>query len=185
MRVTWDAPSKSEYDGDILGYFIRYTRPDLKYKKLQRTDCSEENCSVEVKYLNKLTEYTITVFPFNSTSEGPESDEVMQFTAEGKPDAPEGVICEAISSKELRISWLSLPPGLNHSILMNYQVTYGKYRNYNEYSKRERTSTNEIVLHGLKKGTAYLISVLGSNSLGNGIPSSKIVCATENDGTIH
>lgn len=146
--------------------------------------CTEENCSYTIKYLNAFTKYSVTVQAFNDEGEGPESDEVNQYTAEGTPDKPSGVKCETLSSDEIRVSWQSSPLESLHGTFKGYKVYYNqKYTSINSrrnVSGYKETTANETVLSGLKKDTIYVFRVLATTSGGDGI-SSYLNCKTESD----
>lgn len=108
LRVFRDAPSKSDGNGDILGYYIVYDQPGIPYRQVQESSCTNENCSDELINLEAFTNFSVGVMTYKSRSNGPTSKMVKQTTSEGKPHKLELVNCEAISSTEIHVSWKSL-----------------------------------------------------------------------------
>lgn len=191
LRLTWQAPDKSKWDGELLGYQIGYGKAQGLYSRTAEPSfdeslCTEENCSFELKNLDAFTEYSVGINAFNSGGAiGPRGDIVNQTTGEGTPDtAPEHLKCKSISSEEIQVSWENIPLESLHGKFKSYKVTYSPQDHLSNEEKIEYeiATANETVLHGLKKYTNYSINVLVSNSVRDGIESETIYCSTEEDG---
>lgn len=188
LNVTWEAPPKSVYDGSM--YIIKYKESNpnederFRYFHTLVINCDEEICSQELLYLDSFTEYSVAVVLHDSDPLANET--VNQFTAEGQPDwIPGNVNCEAISSKELRLSWESIPAKSVHGIFKSYKIGFTHNLNAaDEKWEYNTTMANETVLHGLKKNTEYALYLLASNSVGDGVKSEIFYCSTGEDGKI-
>lgn len=72
------------------------------------------------------TSYSVVVQAFNRVGPGPMSEEVTQHTGEGTPEqAPQDVICTALTSQSIRLSWSSPPLASANGIIKGYKVIYG------------------------------------------------------------
>lgn len=159
-------------------------------------------------FLRTYTQYGVVVQAFNKVGQGPMSEEIRQYTAEGVPEAPpHDATCTSLTSQTIRLSWISPPLSSANGIIKGYKVIYGPadswYGKYSGIGRRiavqseitnsdyfsdestkdtKITSSSETILHGLKKYTNYSMQILAYTSGGDGVRSSPIHCQTEQDG---
>ena len=66
------------------------------------------------------------VSAFNKVGQGPRSDEVKAYTAEGTPQKPpQDVACTTLTSQTIRVSWVSPPLSSVQGVIKGYKVMYG------------------------------------------------------------
>nr|XP_027194875.1 putative uncharacterized protein DDB_G0277255 [Dermatophagoides pteronyssinus] len=109
IKITWKAPKKSEWNGEISGYYIGY-RSEKSDTDLYKT---VENVQVNGRYeshitnLQRSTIYKSWVQAFNQRGTGPRSEIVsVQTLADVPPSAPL-LRLHSSTSDSITISWLS------------------------------------------------------------------------------
>lgn len=186
MLITWRAPVRDSWNGELLGYTISYQKQgsaenEKNYTKVGSLTTEGLN-DFRLIGLEKYTQYGITVSAFNIKGDGPPSDVVLGHTLEDVPSAsPRSVSCVALTAQNIQISWQSPPKKLCHGIIQGYKLLYEPGLLESEYSVRETkiTSALSTVLHGLQPFTNYSVQVLAFTRAGEGIPSSPVSCITE------
>ncbi|KAH9414555.1 hypothetical protein DERP_008751 [Dermatophagoides pteronyssinus] len=113
IKITWKAPKKSEWNGEISGYYIGY-RAEKSDTDLYKT---VENVQVNGRYeshitnLQRSTIYKSWVQAFNQRGTGPRSEIVsVQTLADVPPSAPL-LRLHSSTSDSITISWLSATYG--------------------------------------------------------------------------
>lgn len=72
------------------------------------------------------TEYAVVVSAFNKIGQGPQTEKVRAYTAEGTPQqAPQDVTCTTLTSQTIRVSWSSPPLETVQGVIKGYKVIYG------------------------------------------------------------
>lgn len=93
LRVTWKAPPRADWNGEITGYFVGYkltSAPVNTSYFFETVNYSLEGGegkehSLEIYNLKTYTQYTVVIQALNKVGAGPMSDEEKQYTAEGTP----------------------------------------------------------------------------------------------------
>jgi Down syndrome cell adhesion molecule-like protein 1 len=131
LRVTWKAPLRSEWNGELLGYYVGYkqtsTNSSFIYETVNySTEGGEgKEHSLEINNLKTYTQYSAVVQTFNKVGGGPISDEEKQYTAEGTPDQPPSdTSCTTLTSQTIRVSWVSPPLDSANGVIKGYKVVY-------------------------------------------------------------
>ncbi|XP_050442016.1 cell adhesion molecule Dscam2 isoform X15 [Adelges cooleyi] len=189
LKVMWKAPERSEWNGEIQGYYVGYKQSSLTENKFvfETVEFNKEEGKehfLEILNLKTYTQYTIVVQAFNKLGAGPMSEEVKQYTSEGVPEqAPHDTTCTTLTSQTIRISWVSPPLNTANGIIKGYKVIYGPSDSwFNEATKDTKiTVSSETILHGLKKFTNYSMEVLAFTAGGDGVRAPRIYCQTEQD----
>ncbi|XP_041784508.1 Down syndrome cell adhesion molecule-like protein Dscam2 isoform X48 [Anopheles merus] len=190
LRVSWKAPPRAEWNGDILGYYVGYKQTSLNTLYVYETvNYSPEGGegkehSLEINNLKTYTQYSIVIQAFNKVGAGPMSDEEKQYTAEGTPDQPPSdTMCTTLTSQTIRVSWVSPPLESANGVIKGYKVVYAPSDLWNNDKNKDykKTASSDTVLHGLKKYTNYTMQVLATTSGGDGVRSAPIHCQTEQD----
>ncbi|XP_059621855.1 cell adhesion molecule Dscam2 [Phlebotomus argentipes] len=188
LRVSWKPPPRSEWNGEILGYYVGYrlssTNSSYIYETVNYVTEEGKEHSLELNNLRTYTQYSAVIQAFNKVGAGPMSDEEKQYTAEGTPDQPPSdTTCTTLTSQTIRVSWVSPPLESANGIIKGYKVVYAPsdlwYDDKNKDYKK--TASSDTVLHGLKKYTNYTMQVLATTSGGDGVRSAAIHCQTEQD----
>uniref|UniRef100_A0A182K7K5 Down syndrome cell adhesion molecule n=1 Tax=Anopheles christyi TaxID=43041 RepID=A0A182K7K5_9DIPT len=190
LRVSWKAPPRAEWNGDILGYYVGYKQTSLNALYVYETvNYSPEGGegkehSLEINNLKTYTQYSIVIQAFNKVGAGPMSEEEKQYTAEGTPDQPPSdTMCTTLTSQTIRVSWVSPPLESANGVIKGYKVVYAPSDLWNNDKNKDykKTASSDTVLHGLKKYTNYTMQVLATTSGGDGVRSAPIHCQTEQD----
>ncbi|XP_044018803.1 Down syndrome cell adhesion molecule-like protein Dscam2 isoform X8 [Aphidius gifuensis] len=188
LKVTWKPPSREDWNGEILGYYVGYRlSTSEKPYMFETVEFSKEDGKehhLQIMNLKTYTQYSVVVQAFNKVGSGPMSEERRQHTAEGVPEQPpHDTTCTTLTSQTIRVSWVSPPLMAANGVITGYKVVYGPSETwYDENSKDTKiTSSSETILHGLKKYTNYSMQVLAFTSGGDGVKSAPIHCQTEQD----
>ncbi|XP_073812159.1 Down syndrome cell adhesion molecule 1 isoform X32 [Musca autumnalis] len=188
LRVTWKPPTRSEWNGEILGYYVGYklsnTNSSYVFETVNFLTEEGKEHSLELNNLRVYTQYSVVIQAFNKIGAGPLSDEEKQFTAEGTPSQPPSdTSCTTLTSQTIRVSWVSPPLESANGVIKTYKVVYAPSEEWYDETKRhyKKTASSDTVLHGLKKYTNYTMQVLATTAGGDGVRSAPIHCQTEPD----
>ncbi|XP_068159140.1 cell adhesion molecule Dscam2-like, partial [Drosophila tropicalis] len=187
LLITWRAPLRESWNGDLLGFIIAYQKHGASYLSSKNytkiSSLTTEGLNdFRLIGLEKYTHYAITVSAFNIKGEGPPSEVVLGHTLEDVPAAhPIAVTCLGLTAQNIEISWQSPPKVLCHGIVQGYKLLYEPVYLEHEYSSRETkiTSALNTVLHGLQPFTNYSVQILAFTRAGDGPLSPAVTCITE------
>ncbi|XP_025834444.1 Down syndrome cell adhesion molecule-like protein Dscam2 isoform X9 [Agrilus planipennis] len=188
LKVFWKPPPRSEWNGEILGYYVGYKpassdKPFLfETVEFSREEGKEHH--LQITNLKTYTQYSIVVQAFNKVGAGPMSEEIKAYTAEGTPEQPpHDTICTTLTAQTIRVSWTSPPLNTANGVIKGYKVIYGPSDSWFDENTKDTkiTASSETILHGLKKYTNYSMQVLAYTSGGDGVRSNPIHCQTEQD----
>ncbi|KAG4065278.1 hypothetical protein HA402_012720, partial [Bradysia odoriphaga] len=189
LRVLWKAPPRSDWNGEILGYYVGYklTNNNGSYYFEDYKYMMEEGkeYSYELTNLKTYTQYSVVIQAYNKVGAGPLSEDEKQYTAEGTPDQPPSdITCTTLTSQTIRVSWVSPPLESANGVIKGYKVVYAPSELWYDDKNKDykKTASSDTVLHGLKKYTNYTMQVLATTSGGDGVRSPPIHCQTEQDG---
>lgn len=188
LLVTWRAPDREHWNGEILGYAIGYQRssgnaPDEKYNYSRMgTSGGDGTNEFRLTGLEKYTAYSVSVLAFNSKGDGPGSKPILGHTLEDVPSrAPQKVFCSALTAQNVQINWEAPPEKYTHGIVQGYKIYYEPTHIHSEYANRETKVTQSLstMLHGLQPYTNYSVQVLAFTRAGEGVASPIVQCLTE------
>ncbi|XP_030081941.1 Down syndrome cell adhesion molecule-like protein Dscam2 isoform X10 [Drosophila hydei] len=188
LRVMWKPPARSDWNGEILGYYVGYklsnTNSSYIFETINFITEEGKEHNLELNNLRVYTQYSVVIQAFNKIGAGPLSDEEKQFTAEGTPSQPPSdTACTTLTSQTIRVSWVSPPLESANGVIKTYKVVYAPSDEWYDETKRhyKKTASSDTVLHGLKKYTNYTMQVLATTAGGDGVRSVPIHCQTEPD----
>ncbi|XP_017132742.1 Down syndrome cell adhesion molecule-like protein Dscam2 isoform X30 [Drosophila elegans] len=188
MRVTWKPPPRTEWNGEILGYYVGYklsnTNSSYVFETINFITEEGKEHNLELQNLRVYTQYSVVIQAFNKIGAGPLSEEEKQFTAEGTPSQPPSdTACTTLTSQTIRVGWVSPPLESANGVIKTYKVVYAPSDEWYDETKRhyKKTASSDTVLHGLKKYTNYTMQVLATTAGGDGVRSVPIHCQTEPD----
>ncbi|XP_030563380.1 Down syndrome cell adhesion molecule-like protein Dscam2 isoform X1 [Drosophila novamexicana] len=188
LRVMWKPPPRSDWNGEILGYYVGYklsnTNSSYIFETINFITEEGKEHNLELNNLRVYTQYSVVIQAFNKIGAGPLSDEEKQFTAEGTPSQPPSdTACTTLTSQTIRVSWVSPPLESANGVIKTYKVVYAPSEEWYDETKRhyKKTASSDTVLHGLKKYTNYTMQVLATTAGGDGVRSVPIHCQTEPD----
>jgi hypothetical protein len=156
--VMWSAPA-SDGGSPITGYTIT-SAPDGVTVTVDATATS-----ATVEGLTNGTAYTFTVVATNVLGDGPASDPSAAVVPATVPDAPANVVAVAADSSAT-VSWTPASDG--GSPITGYVVTSTP----DGVTVDVDGATTQVVVSGLTNGTAYTFTVVATNAIGAGAPST-------------
>nr|XP_018916966.1 PREDICTED: Down syndrome cell adhesion molecule-like protein Dscam2 isoform X2 [Bemisia tabaci] len=184
ILVKWKPAAEDLAHNNIAGYLIEYgdTKDDWAQTRTVR---GRKRFEYILHQLKEFTSYKITVKAFNSVGQGPASAPTISTTLEGVPHLPpKNVRCASVSSQILRIRWEPPPSDNCNGIIQGYKVTYRQAdpKPGSPVDLDLKKTTNlETSLHSLAKARNYSVRVLAYTMAGEGVQSTPIFCATEED----
>ncbi|KTF89645.1 hypothetical protein cypCar_00031678 [Cyprinus carpio] len=175
-------PVSEEFqNGEGFGYIVAFRANGTRgWKEKMVTSADSTTYKYRDETFPPLTPFEVRVGVYNNKGDGPFSEVVTVFSAEGEPrEPPSEVQAFAISSSEIKVMWKPPNPGPGRP--QGYEVSSWKDMEQEEMGKKKRTMGNEttMLLTGLDGNTQYLISVKGFNSVGQGPASSPIKISTK------
>ncbi|XP_023220992.1 Down syndrome cell adhesion molecule-like protein Dscam2 isoform X2 [Centruroides sculpturatus] len=176
IKVSWEPPNKSLWNGNITGYFIGYKILSSNDQALFKTInlSSGKELEVHLTNLRRSTKYSVSVQAFNGKGTGPRSDElVVQTLADVPPTAPFLHIVTSTTSS-ITLSWshkrtFSSPV---KECVLHHKREYGEWK-----ETKVITQTSTYTISSLDCGTRYQFFMVCHNSVGRSEPS-EIVQAT-------
>ncbi|XP_053686439.1 cell adhesion molecule Dscam2 [Sabethes cyaneus] len=193
LIVTWQIPNKDTWNGELLGYTLNCIEEKQNINFISNNNSQNLTFTANgwattkmlISNLKKFTRYSVKIRSFNAIAAGPWSPITHSTTLEGVPDTPpQNVTCNSLSSQSIKVQWQEPPPQYHNGILQGYKVLYRSLSTANDLftpCEVKRTSNLETYLHALLKATNYSIQVLSFTLSGDGISSTPIFCATEED----
>ncbi|XP_064486240.1 cell adhesion molecule Dscam1-like isoform X3 [Ornithodoros turicata] len=175
VSVKW-APLRKQ----VLRYVFRYWRKSSRGSVLQEQQVDGTRNSVMVNNLHPGTEYAALVLAENSVGFGDPSDPVIfQSTAEEPSAPPMNIQCEALDTRNIRLSWEPPPADQLNGELKGYHIGHkmdGIPLVYDTVNRDTSTKT----FRGLQAATVYKFILKAFNEVGPGPPSEEVSCTTLN-----
>ncbi|XP_055315262.1 cell adhesion molecule Dscam2 isoform X3 [Sitodiplosis mosellana] len=185
----WDPPNKSDWNGNILGYYIGYQLiPDspgptqgFNLKTVETRTHFELETLLE--NLNKFTHYNIFVQAYTSQGNGPPSKEIQITTLEDVPSsAPESPKCDVLSSTSIYITWSPPHVDSQNGKVRGYKIFYIATDDIHVKEVHVVKSNNQyLTVDNLKKYTNYSVWVLAYTKVGDGVKTKQLFCRTYED----
>ncbi|XP_016417720.1 contactin-5 isoform X2 [Sinocyclocheilus rhinocerous] len=181
LVISWEPVSEEFQNGEGFGYIVAFRANGTRgWKEKMVTSADSTTYKYRDETFPPLTPFEVRVGVYNNKGDGPFSEVVTVFSAEGEPrEPPTEVQAFAISSSEIKVMWKPPNPGPGRP--QGYEVSFWKDVEQEETGKKKRTTGNEMsmLLTGLEGNMPYLISVKGFNSVGQGPASSPIKISTK------
>lgn len=149
VLVTWSPPPESDWNGELLGYYVGYTSASDSSKKhfYSFHTVAANSRSFTLRGLAKDTSYAIVVKAFNIVGSSPPSAPLTVTTLDGDfPPAPL-LSVSAVDAGSLRLSWMFSAP-------VTQRVT-----GYTLHYRQLDDSWKEVFVASAKQ-TSYLLSGL-------------------------
>ncbi|XP_017876806.1 Down syndrome cell adhesion molecule-like protein Dscam2 isoform X3 [Ceratina calcarata] len=188
VKVTWQPPDRSLWNGELLGYTISYANlggndQSVNITRVGITGNGDGSYDYKLTGLRKYTQYSIVVKAFNNKGDGPGSDPVTVQTLEDVPSAPpQTVACAALTGQTIQVTWKPPPSDKVHGVVQGYKLLYEAASAVLEQQAGRETKivhALSTVLHGLSPYTNYTVQVLAYTRAGEGVTSSPVSCTTE------
>ncbi|XP_011342293.1 Down syndrome cell adhesion molecule-like protein Dscam2 isoform X3 [Ooceraea biroi] len=187
LKITWQPPDRSQWNGELLGYTISYTNLGddqlMNTTRVGITGNGDGSHDYRLTGLRKYTQYSVVVKAFNNKGDGPGSDPVMAHTFEDVPSAPpQNVACAALNGQNIQVTWKPPPSDKVHGVVQGYKLLYEAASGAASDSQtgRETKISHALstVLHALTPYTNYTVQVLAYTKAGDGVKSSFVSCTT-------
>ncbi|KAH0950048.1 hypothetical protein HN011_002504 [Eciton burchellii] len=187
LKITWQPPDRSLWNGELLGYTIGYTNlgndQSTNSTRVGITGNGDGSHDYRLTGLRKYTQYSIVVKAFNSKGDGPGSEPVMAHTFEDVPSAPpQNVACAALNGQNIQMTWKPPPSEKVHGVVQGYKLLYEAASGAASDSQtgRETKISHALstVLHTLAPYTNYTVQVLAYTKVGEGVASNPVSCTT-------
>ncbi|XP_018312504.1 Down syndrome cell adhesion molecule-like protein Dscam2 [Mycetomoellerius zeteki] len=184
LKITWQPPDRSLWNGELLGYTIGYTNlgGDDQLTNTTRvgiTGNGDGSHDYRLTGLRKYTQYSIVVKAFNSKGDGPGSDPVTAHTFEDVPSAPpQNVACAALNGQNIQVTWKPPPSDKVHGVVLGYKLLYEAASDSQTNRETKVSHALSTVLHSLSPYTNYTVQVLAYTRAGDGVASSPVSCTT-------
>ncbi|XP_032663875.1 Down syndrome cell adhesion molecule-like protein Dscam2 isoform X5 [Odontomachus brunneus] len=189
LKITWQPPDRSLWNGELLGYTIGYTNlggddQSTNTTRVGITGNGDGSHDYRLTGLRKYTKYSIVVKAFNSKGDGPGSEAVIAHTYEDVPSAPpQNVACTALTGQNIQVTWKPPPSDKVHGVVQGYKLLYEAASGAASESQAGRETkishTLITVLHALSPYTNYTVQVLAYTRAGEGVSSNPVSCTTE------
>ncbi|RMX55339.1 hypothetical protein pdam_00019119, partial [Pocillopora damicornis] len=178
FQLNWVPVPQEFANGRIQGYRVSIWELSrwIAAMRPNKTTVDNSTTSALIGGLEAYTNYVVQISAFTAAGEG-NITHINVSTQEGVPTRPPQQV-QGIkqSSTSLLITWITVPSGHAHGVIIGYNV----YVN-NGSVRVLSTSVNDAVLTGLKKYTQYTVQVSANTSTGEGPRSSPISVWTDED----
>ncbi|XP_053312490.1 contactin-5 [Spea bombifrons] len=181
LVITWEPVSEEFQNGEGFGYIVAFRPNDTRgWKEKMVTSSDASKFIYRDESTPPLTPFEVKVGVYNNKGDGPFSDVVFIYSAEGEPStAPADVKAAGLSASEILVSWKPFKENLGKSL--RFEVSYWKDMEQEEAAEKVKTSGNEssIILADLEGNTLYHITVRAFNKAGYGPPSQAVRASTK------
>uniref|UniRef100_A0A672TCU1 DS cell adhesion molecule like 1 n=1 Tax=Sinocyclocheilus grahami TaxID=75366 RepID=A0A672TCU1_SINGR len=118
--ITWSEPPRMTLNGVLKGYRVVFWSlyPDGEWGEMQNITTTREQ--VELKGLEKFTNYSIQVLAYTQAGDGVRSNVLYIQTREDHPGPPAGIKAVPSSATSVVVSWL--PPIKPNGIIRKYTI---------------------------------------------------------------
>ncbi|XP_063549096.1 cell adhesion molecule Dscam2-like [Cydia strobilella] len=202
LLVSWTAPSRDSWNGELLGYVVTW-------RALSGADDDEESegeegaaragsaaiagwarAELTLRGLHRYARYAVSLRAYNRAGAGPPAPPVYASTADGVPlEAVGGVRCAA-EAGALRVWWSPpAPPAPPPApALTGYDVHYAPQYDSPAWTgpagggvAAAASGASGATLRQLRPATNYSVWVRARTGSGPGPPSTTVTCSTLDD----
>ncbi|XP_014913837.1 Down syndrome cell adhesion molecule-like protein 1 homolog isoform X1 [Poecilia latipinna] len=172
--INWAEPPRMTLHGVLKGYRVVFWAvfPDGEWGEMQNITTTKEQ--VELKGLEKFTNYSIQVLAFTQAGDGVRSNVLYIQTREDYPGPPAGIKAVPSSASSVVISWL--PPHKPNGIIRKYTI-YCSSSGSGQPLPSEYEANPELLLYRithLNHRQQYLIWAAAVTTAGRGNISDKV-----------
>jgi hypothetical protein len=179
LKITWEPLPVEHWNGEDLKYLVYFRKVGVTTAWEVREVSFDYNLYVEyIIDSAPYVPYEVQVSARNVRGEGPKSDIVVVYTAEGIPRKPvSNVKCEPYNSTAILVTWDPIAEedfAILQGKLLGYVVRYWRHdqdENTNYWRKRFLGQRNSAVIIGLEPDTIYFVRVYVFNSAGESVES--------------
>uniref|UniRef100_A0AAR2M0G1 Contactin-5 n=1 Tax=Pygocentrus nattereri TaxID=42514 RepID=A0AAR2M0G1_PYGNA len=179
LVISWEPVSEEFQNGEGFGYIVAFRANGTRgWKEKMVTSADSTTYKYRDETFPPLTPFEVKVGVYNNKGDGPFSKVV---TVSGRLSLPHSPSLISVPQSLSPSASLSESNSERPMLFISPQVSYWKDMEQEESGKKKRTVGNEtvILLSGLDGNTAYLITVKGFNSIGQGPPSASVRATTK------
>ncbi|XP_036758713.2 contactin-5 [Manis pentadactyla] len=181
LVIAWEPVSEEFQNGEGFGYIVAF-RPNgtRGWKEKMVTSSEASKFIYRDESAPPLTPFEVKVGVYNNKGDGPFSQIVVIYSAEGEPSAaPTDVKATSMSVSEILVSWKHIKESLGRP--QGFEIGYRKDMEQEDAAETVKTRGNEssIILTGLEGNTLYHFTVRAYNGAGYGPPSNEVSAATK------
>jgi len=178
LFVSWRAPPRHQWNGNITGYYVLYRTVDVSQPFIKTVDAFHTHhlngtrpYGFTITGLNPAKLYMVSVKAYNKAGTGPASHELSVSTLEGDPPSPPRLESfNVLSRSVVKINWRYFSE--DFAQLIGFTVycmkdDQGHYMSVVPVAKHH----SSYVANNLDPGARYTFHVTASNSFGEGEPS--------------
>nr|XP_021002533.2 Down syndrome cell adhesion molecule-like protein Dscam2 [Parasteatoda tepidariorum] len=183
INISWQRPIEIDRTRNVDGFYVGYkTKDGIEPYTFKSTVISEGVVQYyELRNLNRYTEYSVIVQPFNSRGAGPPSDEVLTRTLEFDAPGIPSIKSYFTTSKTIKLSWeINVTP---YAPVLGY-ILYNKMEGSTWQEIRLKGDYKEHLFQDLQCGTKYFCYIVAFNSAGRGNSSEIISVKTDGNAPI-
>lgn len=180
VLVSWLAPPRHQWNGNITGYYIYYRTSDVTQPYV-KTAPAEHHHNASRKYvflvtgLAKSSLYMVSIKGYNKAGTGPASQELSVTTLAGDPPQAPTIDGFNLMSKSLiKVNWRYLHRDIVDLTLFTVYCRRSDSGHYISITPVSKHSSSYVVQH-LEPGAKYSFYVSASNSFGEGELSEALV----------
>ncbi|KAH7958041.1 hypothetical protein HPB51_027978 [Rhipicephalus microplus] len=175
VSVKWSPPRRP-----VNRYVFRYWRKSSRGSVLQEQEVDGMRTSLMVTNLHPGTEYLALVLAENSVGFGDPSDTITFQTAAEEPSAPPmNVQCEALDTRNIKVSWEPPPADQLNGELKGYYIGH-KMDGTPFVHDTVNRDTEQRTFRGLQAASTYRFMLKAFNEVGSGPASEEVACTTLN-----
>lgn len=182
ILLSWNPPTQSGQDNQIIGYELLYKTGDDKEEKRVSF---EPTTTYLLKDLRPFTTYSFQLAARSKHGVGAYTNEISAETPQTQPSAPpQEVKCFSPSSTSILVSWKPPPVELQNGLIIRYAVQYSATEG-DDTALRQITDippeTFQYLLENLEKWAEYRVTVSAHTEAGESPESLPQLIRTEED----
>ncbi|XP_054161906.1 tyrosine-protein phosphatase Lar-like isoform X2 [Oppia nitens] len=177
VRLQWQPPPRAKHHGTITYYKIIYFEDNINIAKKHEVNVTANELTVDLKNLNKWTNYRISVVAGTEMGDGPASQPIIVQTDEDVPGEPRDVRATALNSTSILVEWLAPIHKEQNGLIRGYQIhvqeVNGNGDLINDPIRFDVADgmAEEYNITGLQPDTDYAIQVAAVTRKGDGTRS--------------
>ncbi|XP_073715234.1 receptor-type tyrosine-protein phosphatase delta isoform X21 [Misgurnus anguillicaudatus] len=191
ILLSWNPPTQSGQDNQIIGYELLYKTGDDKEEKRVSF---EPTTTYLLKDLRPFTTYSFQLAARSKHGVGAYTNEISAETPQTLPSGPpRKVEVEAVNSSSVKVLWRSPVPSRQHGQIRGYQVHYVRMVNGEPVGhpaikdiliedaqwEYDDSAEHELLLSDLHAESTYSVTVAAFTTKGDGARSKhKLVTTT-------
>ncbi|XP_070686594.1 protogenin B-like [Pempheris klunzingeri] len=170
ILLAWERPL---YNADkVIAYSIHYMKAEGLNNEEYQVVIGNDTTSYIIDDLESARNYSFYVVAYMPMGASRMSDQVSQHTLEDVPLRTPELSLTSHSSKDIQVSWQSLPAKLSRGRVSAYRLSYRTAADNTVTSVELPQNSTEYMLEGLQPDTIYLLRMAAATRAGWCEPSA-------------